>query len=66
MAKEIMVRHGAVTRIAKSLGVSRTTVWMALGGADRTDVQRMIRRKAIDEHGGRYCTSVHQRQGSEV
>lgn len=52
--KEILVDHGAKTKIAKDCNASPKTVRYALIGAIKTDLARLIRKRAIDFYGGVY------------
>lgn len=54
MAKRnvIIVPHGAVKKISKSVGCSEPTVRYALRGAIETSTSLLIRKRALEMFGG--------------
>lgn len=56
--KVIQVPNGAVAKIQKTLRCSRSTVYDALAGKSDSDLAAMIRKEALDAHGGVVITKV--------
>lgn len=51
---EIICPHGAMTAIAKELGVARTTVVYACRGVWETEISAKVRDLALNKYGGNY------------
>lgn len=50
----ILVANGVIRKLAVDCGVSTNTVSEALRGARQTDIQTLIRKRAIEFYGGKW------------